>query len=136
MGGISPYLCGTITENPTMNVQSKIETIILNKIKSLGPIKFESTYGEGEIIVKKLSIETLYSNGRPYRLHLEVAFHGNTSKCRWESPQYAGRRRNDDIRSQMIWRQNDIKLMVKVFGINQIQVNKITVKKKEGGKNG
>lgn len=130
MGGISPYLCGTITENPTMNTQTKIETFIVNKIKSLGPIKINSTYGEGELIIKKVTVETLYSNNRPYRLHLEVVYHGITNKCRWETPQYAGRRRNDEIRSKLQWQQNDIKLMVKVFGINIIQVNKITVKKK------
>lgn len=119
-----------LQRTPTMNTQTKIETFIVNKIKSLGPININSTYGEGELIIKKVTVETLYSNNRPYKLHLEVVFHGNTSKCRWESPQYAGRRRNDEIRSKLQWQQNDIKLLVKVFGINQIQVNKITVKKK------
>ncbi len=119
-----------------MDTQTKIETFVLSKIKSLGPVKINSGYGDGELIIKKVTIETLYSNNLPYRLHLDVVYHGTTNKCRWESPQYAGRRRNDQIRNMFQWQQNDIKFLAKVFGIKHIEVNKITVKKKEGGKNG
>ncbi len=113
-----------------MNTQTKIETFILSKIKSLGPININSGYGEGELIIKNVRVETLYSNNLPYRLHLDIVYHGTTNKCRWETPQYAGRRRNDQIRNMLQWQQNDIKLMVRVFGIKNIEVNKITVKKK------
>ena len=113
-----------------MNTQTKIETLVLNKIKSLGPIKIDSGYGDGELIIKNVRVETLYSNNLPYRLYLDIIYHGTTNKCRWESPQYAGRRRNDQIRNMLQWQQNDIKFLAKVFGIKHIEVNKITVKKK------
>jgi hypothetical protein len=119
-----------LQRTPTMNTQTKIETFILSKIKSLGPININSTYGDGELIIKNVRVETLYINNLPYRLHLDVVYHGTTNKCRWESPQYAGRRRNQEIRSKIQWQQNDIKFLAKVFGIKNIEVNKITVKKK------
>ena len=112
-----------------MNTQTKIETFILSKIKSLGSININSGYGEGELIIKKVTVENRY-DGHPHRLHLDVVYHGTTNKCRWETPQYAGRRRNDQIRNMFQWQQNDIKFLAKVFGIKHIEVNKITVKKK------
>jgi hypothetical protein len=132
-----PYLCETITENPmdeqtrttTKNRQSKIETLLLNKLKSSETFKFDSYYGNGELIVKKLRVRS-DSFGRPCSLELELVYHGTVEKRRWETPQSIGRRRNDEIRNTIMWRDNHIKTLAKVFGINRIEVEKITLKKK------
>ena len=132
-----PYLCETITENPMdqetrnriINTQSKIETLLLNKLKSSETFKFDSYYGKGEVIVKKVKVRS-HSSGRPYSLQLEVVYHGTVEKCRWETPQSIGRRRNDEIRNAIAWRDNHIKTLAKVFGISYVEVEKITLKKK------
>jgi hypothetical protein len=132
-----PYLCETITENHMdqetrnriINTQSKIETLLMNKLKSSEVFKFDSYYGNGEVIVKKLKVRS-NSNGRPCTLQVELVYHGTIEKRRWETPQSIGRRRNDEIRNAISWRDNHIKTLAKVFGISYIEVEKITLKKK------
>jgi hypothetical protein len=116
-----------ISEMTTENRQ-KLNKFILSKLKTIDPIVVKGTFGEGEVYITKASIEV-----KPWSidLYLKVKYIEKTSTDRsWLSKNTLGRRRNDKIKDTIIWDPKCVvKMIAKPFGVGNITVESVTVKK-------
>lgn len=113
----------------TQENRQKLNKFILSKLKTINPIVVKGTFGEGEVYITKASIEV-----KPWSfvdLYLKVKYIEKTPTDRsWISKNTLGRRRNDKIKDTIVWNQNSIvKMIAKPFGVGNITVESVTVKK-------
>jgi len=106
----------------------KLDKFILSKLKSNAPLVIKGVFGEGEIHIVKSRVQ---ANPWGAELYLKVKYVEKTSSDRsWLSKNTIGRRRNDRIKDEIVWRHNNfVRMIAKPFGINNITIESVTVKK-------
>lgn len=112
----------------TQENRVKLDKFILSKLKSNAPLVIKGVFGEGEVHIVKSRVQV---NPWSAELYLKVKYVEKTSSDRsWLSKNTVGRRRNERIKDEIVWRQNNfVKVIAKSFSINNITIESVTVKK-------
>lgn len=116
--------------------KEKFTKFASDKLKLSKSFKVQGGYfGEAEVYVHKVNFNFYnYRNGRVgIEARLELKFKQLAEPTGWRygwNKQTAGRRRNDQIRHEIHWTKNsDLSMMCKIFGIDNISIDKITESK-------